>query len=912
MSTLHKRTPEVAVLDNRGLTVRTIAYQRHPETPAATDERITRHQYDARGTRTSSADPRLHAAGLVNFRYISDLNGEALLSHGVDNGTTTVLRDAAGRPLLTVTADGVMQRVQYESADLPGRALSMTEQVSGKVARITDRFVYAGNSETEKTWNLAGVCIRHYDTAGLMQTDSISLTGTPLSVTRRLLKDVDNPDTVADWQGGDTSAWNDLTEAEDFITLTTTDATGAALTTTDAKGNRQRIAYDVAGQLKGSWLTLKDGTEQVIVKSLTYSAAGQKLREEHGNGVVTAYNYEAETQRLTGIKTERPAGHAAGTKVLQDLRYEYDPVGNVLSIRNDAEETRFWRNQKVVPENRYTYDSLYQLVSATGREMANAGQQSHALPDVALFDSATYTNYTRIYSYDNGGNLTQMRHSPATGSGYTTRITVSDCSNRGVLSTLKEIPSDVDALFTAGGQQMQLLPGRVLSWTSRDELLKVAPVVRDGGADDSESYRYDAGSQRLLKVSLQQTNNSVKMQRVLYLPGLEHRSTTRGNTETESLQVVTMGEAGRAQVRGLHWESGRPDGIGNDQIRYSYGNLTGSSTLELDGDGNIISQEEYYPYGGTAIWTARSQIEANYKTVRYSGKERDTTGLYYYGYRYYQPWAGRWLSSDPAGTVDGLNLFRMCRNSPVTLYDPDGQQPDDDYNIIVENNATFLYRADGRSPEAIVEAGGFSNSLSSNTDGTLGRFENGETVEPIIYTAETILGMKDFANAMPGKKYFYKIDASGQRVARYSTNFDNLKAKKNITQHLKKQTELMNKATLSEDWTSLNDVELRKDLTDVSNDKSWMNLTTNVAEVHIIGDPALLVKSEDISRAMHDPEAKKALAKKIIIPYEKITYIGNSDDNVFKDESKHINLATLSRSNELSENLSKMNFNHPH
>ena len=70
-------------------------------------------------------------------------------------------------------------------------------------------------------------------------------------------------------------------------------------------------------------------------------------------------------------------------------------------------------------------------------------------------------------------------------------------------------------------------------------------------------------------------------------------------------------------------------------------------------------------------------MEANYKIVRYSGKERDATGLYYYGYRYYQPWAGRWLSADPAGTVDGLNLFRMVRNNPVTLYDENGLAPSD-------------------------------------------------------------------------------------------------------------------------------------------------------------------------------------------------------------------------------------------
>ncbi|HFT8659007.1 TPA: RHS repeat-associated core domain-containing protein, partial [Enterobacter cloacae] len=72
---------------------------------------------------------------------------------------------------------------------------------------------------------------------------------------------------------------------------------------------------------------------------------------------------------------------------------------------------------------------------------------------------------------------------------------------------------------------------------------------------------------------------------------------------------------------------------------------------------------------------ARSAVEADYKTVRYSGKERDATGLYHYGYRYYQPWSGRWLSADPAGTVDGLNLFRMCRNNPVTLKDENGLAP---------------------------------------------------------------------------------------------------------------------------------------------------------------------------------------------------------------------------------------------
>ncbi|MCG1039598.1 hypothetical protein KQH52_08435 [Mycetohabitans sp. B7] len=113
----------------------------------------------------------------------------------------------------------------------------------------------------------------------------------------------------------------------------------------------------------------------------------------------------------------------------------------------------------------------------------------------------------------------------------------------------------------------------------------------------------------------------------------------------------------------------------NDQARYTFDNHLGSSTLELDNAAQLLTYEEYYPYGGTALWSAKSELEAKYKTVRYSGKERDATGLYYYGFRYYAPWLGRWLNPDPAETVDGLNLFSMVRNNPIKLIDEDGLIP---------------------------------------------------------------------------------------------------------------------------------------------------------------------------------------------------------------------------------------------
>jgi RHS repeat-associated protein len=448
-------------------------------------------------------------------------------------------------------------------------------------------------------------------------------------------------------------------------------------------GHAQRFGYDVAGLLKGSWLTLKGDKEQAIIKSLTYSAAAQKLQEEHGNGVVTTYVYETQTQRLTEIKTERLAGHVANAKVLQDLCYTYDPVGNVVTMTNRAHATRFWRNQKVAPDHRYTYDSLYQLVRATGREMAHSAPQGTSLPAVTVpipSDETAYTNYTRAYTYDAGGNLTRISHrTPATGNHYTIAMTVSNRSNRAVLSTLTETPSNVDGFFDGRGHQTLLQWGQTLSWNTRGELGGVSRVMHAGAASNNESYRYDADSQRLVKTCTQQSKYRQQTGRTVYLPGVTLHTQTIGSTLKETLHTLTVGEVSRARVRVLHWEeAGKPHNIRNNQVRYRYDNLGGSSGLEIDGNGKVISQEEYYPYGGTAVWTARSHAEADYKVIRYAGKERDATGLYYYGYRYYQPWAGRWLSADPGGTVDGLNLYRMVRNNPVRYADRRGLAAEDE------------------------------------------------------------------------------------------------------------------------------------------------------------------------------------------------------------------------------------------
>ena len=57
-------------------------------------------------------------------------------------------------------------------------------------------------------------------------------------------------------------------------------------------------------------------------------------------------------------------------------------------------------------------------------------------------------------------------------------------------------------------------------------------------------------------------------------------------------------------------------------------------------------------------------------TLRYSSRYTDDeTGLLYYGYRYYSPELGKWLSADPIEESGGMNVFGFLGNDPVNAVD---------------------------------------------------------------------------------------------------------------------------------------------------------------------------------------------------------------------------------------------------
>ncbi len=639
--TLHQHTPALDAFDCRGLRVRHVSLHR----AQATDEavaRITAQRFNLAGQMIAAVDPRLGgAAQAANSTHVLSLTGQTLLTDSVDAGWRLVLFGEADQLLNSWDGRCLERRADYDDLLRP---IAIIEQ-----DRVVERFGYGAADAFE--YNQCNQVIRHDDPAGSSFVTDYGVSGAVLDEARSFLLEPVSPDWPLAEPGRDA-----LLESDRLHTRRPVNALGEVLEQTDVCGNVQRFHQTVAGQLKSVELTHSDIT-QMLVSDLRYNAFNQVEQETAGNGVISRYAYDPHTGRLN----ELLATSADGVTV-QKLQYAYDPVGNVLEIEGAAHLNN---TPCVDPVSHYTYDTLYQLIEAKGFEVKTDTSHGPSLPGMQNLppDPNQVINYTQTYDYDAAGNLLTMHHVGA--QTFTRKMRVAPDSNRSLPEG--EVDTDFADSFDANGNLQQLVRGQSLSWSIRNQLQQITTVQRETGLNDEERYVYDGQGQRVRKINSAQASGRTLINEVRYLPGLEIRTTADG----EILHVITA-QAGRNGVRVLHWEAGKPEGIANDQLRYSLTDHLGSSTLELDQQGGLISQESYYPFGGTAWWAGRSAVEAKYKTVRYSGKERDASGLYYYGLRYYAPWLQRWINPDPAGDVDGLNLFSFVKNSPVGHIDPAG------------------------------------------------------------------------------------------------------------------------------------------------------------------------------------------------------------------------------------------------
>jgi RHS repeat-associated protein len=97
----------------------------------------------------------------------------------------------------------------------------------------------------------------------------------------------------------------------------------------------------------------------------------------------------------------------------------------------------------------------------------------------------------------------------------------------------------------------------------------------------------------------------------------------------------------------------------------------------VDGVGGTVTARYEYGLFGEVIRTSGTMAPSN--PFRFSTKYTDTeSGMLYYGYRYYNPSTGRWLSRDPLEEEGGANLYVFVRNDGIGQVDVLGELSLDD------------------------------------------------------------------------------------------------------------------------------------------------------------------------------------------------------------------------------------------
>ena len=396
-----------------------------------------------------------------------------------------------------------------------------------------------------------------------------------------------------------------------------------------------------------------------------YNALGQPGSVAFGNSVQTTLTYHDQNFHLLRRLTTK------ATSTYQDMRYGYDPGGNVTAIVDPIFSFQSFR-----------YDDLDRLISATGPYSPQP---------------------TRMFGYDKIGNLTlhctlgDLAY-PASG--------VGSVRPHAVCATGTTSCASPTYQYDANGN---LTSNPALSTLLYDFENRPTSITKAGGATTTMSYSDLLG--RVTKTTSGSTTTYV---------GSFYECV--GGTCTKYIfagdQRIAKKEVGTATVTYF-----QPDHLGS------------SSVLTKGSDGTKDEQLTYYPFGQTRTDTDGSgtPLSPGFR-YKYTDQEfDDSTGLYYYRSRYYDPVVGRFIQPDilasSLSNPQSLNRYSYVMNNPVRYTDPTGHQSEWAQNLWLAGGLD-LYSA-------------IASLAVYNSPATISMSSGQSSQGPGYLTNAAILGIKD-------------------------------------------------------------------------------------------------------------------------------------------------------------------------
>ncbi|HEX3028224.1 MAG TPA: SpvB/TcaC N-terminal domain-containing protein [Clostridia bacterium] len=685
---MHYYTPANTLIDALGRSIAKIV--RNGSNPCK-DWYLNRLSYDIKGNPQIITD----SFGRSAYRYVYDLMNRTLLEENIDSGLKCSIPDAAGSVIESFDGKG---SAAYRSYDTKNRLTQVwARDNENSPFTLREKLLYGDSLDRDLAVsnNLVGRVYRHFDGAGLLQFESYDFKGNITRKTRYVIKDsVLSAGYVVDWSIEESENQLDTYQYTTEMEYDGLNRVTGIKMPADVSGSRslRKVFYNVEGALEKIYINDKCYIDKII-----YDAKGRRLIAVYGNGVMTRYAYDPFSFRLLRTRSEKircqksDEGIWEGTglknDILQDFTYSYDLCGNITSIEDSTPNCGVAGS----PDGRdrllrtFEYDPVYRLVKGDGRACRNTGSYRRfedvltegaycgpGNPPVPNQDNAPdlTENYVENYTYDPAGNLIMLAYTAASGkwtrkfgiSGLKPGDTGMAANNRmtGILQGDVKHSMEYDNSGNLILHDME----KNYFWDYSDRLVSFINRPTNSMNSSVEAhYLYSSDGTRVKKWV--KTGAAAKIESTVYIDGnFEHHSWKEGNQTKQNNHVKAEDGNHGAVV----WRTGDsyPDDAG-PETQFHLGDHLGSSNVVTDKEGGWINREEYTPYGETSFGGFSK------KCYRYNGKERDNeSGLYYYGARYYAPFAARWLNCDPLGMVDGLNLYSYVRNNPMVFNDPTG------------------------------------------------------------------------------------------------------------------------------------------------------------------------------------------------------------------------------------------------
>ncbi len=681
---VHWNTPTSVKIDALGRTIETI--QRNGTNPSTLWYR-TLSTYDIRGNLLTVTDPLNRLA----FDHEYDLMDNPLRIKNLDAGVRRRVLDAAGNLIEQRDSKGGLILNNYDNLNRLIRKWAKDRQ--GESVTLREQLIYGGSADSGLTTtvatnnNLLGNLYRHYDEAGLLEISSYDFKSNILEKSRKTIRD----DAVLDvftpapinWQVNTFRVdWKYPSDSDlDTYAATLLDATAFQTSLRydalnrvkrlrypeDVDGDRKELnpRYNRAGALKS---VILDGNN--YVQHIAYNAKGQRTLIAYGNGIMTRYAYDPLTFRLLRIRSERftqpdllsyhPQGQA-----LQDMGYEYDLQGNMLFLRDRAIGSGIAPQSNQL-DREFTYDPVYRLLTATGRE-CDLPSSIPPWQDAPRCTDLTKTRgYTESYQYDAVGNMGQLQHH-FNGRGFIRNFTTVSGNNQ--LDTLQIRTNTYHYQYDSNGNLIQESSSRFFEWDHSDRLRCFR--IQAGNSEPSVyiHYLYDAAGQRVKKIIRKPGAN---MSSTVYIDDMFefHLEQSVGTTRINN-NLIIMDNEERIGMKRI----GNPfPGDSGPTVQYHLGNHLGSSHLVIDDTGAWTNREEFTPFGETSFGSFSR------KRYRFTSKEQDAySGLYYHGARYYATWLCRWTGCEPefvnqlSSAVHNFHTYSYVSNNPIRFKDSNGR-----------------------------------------------------------------------------------------------------------------------------------------------------------------------------------------------------------------------------------------------